>query len=182
VLQGRRLRIAKGLREAATLTRELAAFRMKPSSSTEETLDVWRERDQDDLVLAVALAVWLGEFGPPPEMNIVHLRLDRPPAASALAPQVVFPEVRYFAPHDTFQPMPRIDGELLQGCPDFRTQQEASYFLVALRRALGLQPPGFRVEVAEEQRKAVERKVEELICQRRLEKRTTADRYPTTRA
>jgi hypothetical protein len=33
-LQGRRLRIAKGLRETAALTRERAAFRMKQSSST----------------------------------------------------------------------------------------------------------------------------------------------------
>jgi hypothetical protein len=182
VLQGRRLRIGKGLREAATLTRELAAFRMKQSSPTEETLDAWRERDQDDLVLAVALAMWLGEFGPPPEMNIVHLRLDRPPAAGALAPQVMFPDIRYFGPHDSFQPMPRIDGEPLLGCPDFRTQQEAGYFLVALRRALGLQPPGFGVEVTEEQRMGVERKVQELICQRRLEQRATANRYQTTRA
>jgi hypothetical protein len=128
------------------------------------------------------LAVWLGEFGPPPEMNIVHLRLDRPPAASALAPQVMFPEVRYFAPHDSFQPMPRLDDELLLSCPDFRTQQEAAYFVVALRRTLALPPPGFVVEVAEDQRMAVERKVQELIRQRRLEKRTTADRYQTTRA
>jgi hypothetical protein len=181
VLQGRRLKIAKGLREAATLTRELAAFRMKPSSSTEETLDAWRERDQDDLVLAVALAIWMGEFGPPQEMNIVHLRLDRPRAASDLAPQVVFPEVRYFAPHDSYQPMPRIDGELLLGCPDFRTQQEAAYFLVVLYRELGLPPPGFTADVTEEQPAAVEGKVQELIRQRRLDKRATADRYETTR-
>jgi hypothetical protein len=181
VLQGRRLKIAKGLREAATLTRELAAFPMKQSSSAEETLDAWRERDQDDLVLAVALAVWLGEFGPPPEMNIVHLRLDRPPLTSALAPRVVFPEVRYFAPHNSYQPMPQIDGELLSGCPDFWTQQEAAYFLLALRHALGLPPPGFTAEVAEDKRAAVEVKVRELIRQRRLEKRATADRYETTR-
>jgi hypothetical protein len=182
VLQGRRLRIAKGLRETATLTRELAAFRMKPQSSAEETLDAWREQDQDDLVLAVALAVWMGEFGPPPEMNIVHLRLGRQPAASVLSPQVVFPEVRYFAPHDSFQPMPRIDGELLPGCPDFRTQQQAAYFIVALRRALGLPLPDFTVEVAEEQRAAVEGKVQELIRQRRLVKRMSADPYTATRA
>jgi hypothetical protein len=181
VLQGRRLRIAKGLREAATLTRELAAFRMKPPSGGEETLDAWRERDQDDLVLAVALAVWLGEFGPPPVMNIVHLRLDRPPAASALAPPVVFPEVRYFAPHNSFQPMPRLDGEVLLGCPDFRTQQEAAYFLVALYRALELPPPGFAADVTQGQHEAVEGKVGELIRQRRLEKRAMADRYQTTR-
>jgi hypothetical protein len=181
VLQGRRLRIAKGLREAATLSRELAAFRMKPSFSTEETLDAWRERDQDDLVLAVALAVWLGEFGPP-EMNIIHLRLDRQPAAGDLAPQVVFPEVRYFAPHDSFQPMPRFDGELLLGCPDFRTQQETAYFIVALRRALGLPPPGITADVTEDLRAAVEGKVAELIRQRRLEQGAPANRYQTTRA
>src|SRR5262249_44593858 len=125
----------RGLREAATLTRELAAFRMKPSSSAADTLDAWRERDQDDQVLAVALAVWLGEFGPPPEMNIIHRRLDPRPAARALVPQVVFPEVRYFAPHDSFQPLLRIDGETLVGCPDFRTQQQAAYFRGAASRA-----------------------------------------------
>jgi hypothetical protein len=168
VLQGRRLRIAKGLREAAALTRELAAFRMKPSSSAEETLDAWRQRDQDDLVLAVALAVWLGEFGPPTEMNIIQLRLDSPSAASALAPQVVFPEVRYFAPHDSFQPMPRLDGETLLGCPDFRTQQQAAYFVAALRRALSLPPPGWTVDLDKEGREAVEREVEHLVRLRRL--------------
>jgi hypothetical protein len=45
-----------------------------------------------------------------------------------------------------------------------------------------LPPPGFTAEVAEDKRAAVEEKVRELIRQRRLEKRTTADRYETTRA
>jgi hypothetical protein len=39
------------------------------AANSHETLEAWRERDHDDLVLAVAIAVWLAECardGPPP--------------------------------------------------------------------------------------------------------------------
>ncbi len=63
-LQRRRLKVAPALTEARTLRRELEAFRVKVKASTgNETFESWRERDHDDLVLAVALAVWLGERG-----------------------------------------------------------------------------------------------------------------------
>jgi hypothetical protein len=63
-LQGRRLRIARRLREAATLTRELTAFRVKVNVATgNESFEAWRERDHDDMVLALALALWWGERG-----------------------------------------------------------------------------------------------------------------------
>jgi hypothetical protein len=66
-LQTKRLKIAATLREAATLTRELQAFRVKPQVALGvESCDLWRERPQDDLVLAVALAVWHGEQGGEP--------------------------------------------------------------------------------------------------------------------
>jgi hypothetical protein len=66
-LQNKQLKIASSLREAVRLTRELEAFRAKPAVGVGlENCDVWRERPQDDLVLAVALAVWYGERGGEP--------------------------------------------------------------------------------------------------------------------
>jgi hypothetical protein len=59
-LQSRRLKIAEALPEAATLRHELTLFRAKVNAATgNETLEAWRERDHDDAVLAVAIAVWL---------------------------------------------------------------------------------------------------------------------------
>jgi hypothetical protein len=64
VLQGRRLHIANSLEHAQTLSKELAAFRPKVRLVRDDTLDAWRERDHDDLVLAVAIAVWMSERRP----------------------------------------------------------------------------------------------------------------------
>jgi hypothetical protein len=62
LFQSQRLHIAPGLPEAATLTRELMTFRTKvPAMKGNETLEVWRERPHDDLVLAAAVAAWQGE-------------------------------------------------------------------------------------------------------------------------
>ncbi|HEV3163598.1 MAG TPA: hypothetical protein VGZ22_06120 [Isosphaeraceae bacterium] len=79
VMQARRLRIAP-LPEREVLMNELAAFRMKVTVSATDTLDSWRERPHDDLVLAVALAVWWGEThgGPPVVVPIIPGR--GPPA------------------------------------------------------------------------------------------------------
>jgi hypothetical protein len=60
-LQGRRLKIAATLPDAATLAREMAAFRVKITAAANETFGAWREGQHDDLVLAVAMAVWLAE-------------------------------------------------------------------------------------------------------------------------
>jgi hypothetical protein len=69
LLQSGRLRIAN-LPERELLVRELLAFRVKVSAAGNETFEAWREKDHDDLVLAVALAAWLAEwcrpFDPPP--------------------------------------------------------------------------------------------------------------------
>jgi hypothetical protein len=77
LLETRRLHIVPSLAQAATLTRELMTFRAKVTLTTgNDTLEAWRERPHDDLVLAVAVAAWQGEryrpfrlesFGPPPE-------------------------------------------------------------------------------------------------------------------
>ena len=65
VLQSHRLRIARGLHEAALLVRELQQFQVKITAAAHETFGVWREGQHDDLVLAVALACWWAEGNPP---------------------------------------------------------------------------------------------------------------------
>jgi hypothetical protein len=61
LLQTRRLKVAQALPEAATLVRELETFRVKITEAANETFGAWREGQHDDLVLAVALAAWIGE-------------------------------------------------------------------------------------------------------------------------
>src|SRR5262249_40271786 len=61
LLQGRRLQVSSGLPETATLVKELQLFRAKISVARTDTLEAWRERDYDDLVLAVSLACWWAE-------------------------------------------------------------------------------------------------------------------------
>jgi hypothetical protein len=62
VLGTRRLKVAPSLPLASVLTRELETFSVKINLATgAESFEAWRERDHDDLVLAVALACWCGE-------------------------------------------------------------------------------------------------------------------------
>jgi hypothetical protein len=61
-LQNETLKIAKGLKDAPTLERELRNFRAKVSISTApDTYEAWRDGDHDDLVLAVAIGCWVGQ-------------------------------------------------------------------------------------------------------------------------
>jgi hypothetical protein len=46
------------------LVKELKAFKVTVTTAGHETFEAWRERDHDDLVLAVALAVWLSDRSP----------------------------------------------------------------------------------------------------------------------
>ncbi len=64
-LQTGRLKIASSLPDAATLTRELLNFKVTIDPKTaHDSYSSWRESDHDDLVLAVALAVWSADtFG-----------------------------------------------------------------------------------------------------------------------
>jgi hypothetical protein len=51
--------VSSALPEAKTLMQELLNFRVKVSLSTgHESFEAWRERDSDDLVLALACALW----------------------------------------------------------------------------------------------------------------------------
>jgi len=62
LLQTGRLKFAEGLPLAGVLTEELQKFRAKINVSTGHTsFEHWRERDHDDVVLALALACWRGE-------------------------------------------------------------------------------------------------------------------------
>jgi hypothetical protein len=60
-LQTRRLRFAEALPLRPTLEKELETFRVKVTPDRNEQFAAWREKDHDDLVLALALAVWYGE-------------------------------------------------------------------------------------------------------------------------
>lgn len=62
LLQSRRLEIPANLSEAATLEKELLGFRAKITAAGHETFEAdWRTRPHDDLVLALAIAAWLGQ-------------------------------------------------------------------------------------------------------------------------
>ncbi len=57
-LQSKMLRIAPKLSEAETLARELQNFQVKITDQANDVYGAWRTGTHDDLVLAVALAVW----------------------------------------------------------------------------------------------------------------------------
>ena len=57
-LQNRTLKIAEGLSEAENLSRELQNFTVKITDAANDVYGAWREGTHDDLVLAVALALW----------------------------------------------------------------------------------------------------------------------------
>ena len=61
LLGNRRLKIADSLPLAAVLMKELEMFRVKVTADRNETFGSWRERDHDDLVLALALACWFAQ-------------------------------------------------------------------------------------------------------------------------
>jgi hypothetical protein len=64
-LQGRRLKIPADLPQADLLTAELSSFRLRTVPLSETATVEWREGRHDDLVFAVALAVWFAEKHPP---------------------------------------------------------------------------------------------------------------------
>jgi hypothetical protein len=63
-LQARRLKVAESLPLAPVLAEELGLFRVKVTLAANETFEAWRERDHDDLVLALGLALYVGSFPP----------------------------------------------------------------------------------------------------------------------
>lgn len=74
LLQTRRLKIAQELPEVRTLEQELLNFRVKITIAANEMFGEWREGQHDDLVLAVALAVWQAEHEPLPSRPLCMSR------------------------------------------------------------------------------------------------------------
>ena len=64
LMQTRRLKVARSLSDAETLIKEFLNFKVKITSAGNETFENWRERDHDDLVLALAVALWYAEKHP----------------------------------------------------------------------------------------------------------------------
>ena len=61
--QNDRIKISGALPEKKQLNHELLNFKVKVSDSGHDTYEAWREKDHDDLVLAVACAVWFANRG-----------------------------------------------------------------------------------------------------------------------
>ncbi len=78
LLQSERLKIAKALPEALVLQEGLLNFQVKITDAANDSYGAWREGSHDDLVLAVAVAAWFGEWYRPPQLPEDGRRLDRP--------------------------------------------------------------------------------------------------------
>jgi len=62
IIQGKRLTFGRNLPELETLKNELMTFQYKIKESTgNESFEHWRDRDHDDCVLAIAIALWYAE-------------------------------------------------------------------------------------------------------------------------
>ncbi len=61
LLQTERLKFAEALPMVRVLTEELLNFKVKITEAANDTYGAWREGQHDDLVLAVALAIWYAE-------------------------------------------------------------------------------------------------------------------------
>jgi hypothetical protein len=64
LMQQRRIKVTCQVPDADVLKKELQNFRVKVTAAANETFGAWREGQHDDLVLALALACWLGERRP----------------------------------------------------------------------------------------------------------------------
>ncbi len=45
------------------MQKEFNLFKVKITANANETFESWREKDHDDMVLAAAMAIWVGERG-----------------------------------------------------------------------------------------------------------------------
>jgi hypothetical protein len=79
LLSGHRLDVSQKLPDAPDLVKELKHFKAKVTLAGNETFEAWRERDKDDMVLALALACWYAERG----MRAQVAPLGPPPSADA---------------------------------------------------------------------------------------------------
>lgn len=61
VVQSRRLRVAGNIRHRQQLIHEMQSFKMKQTKSGNDSYEALMEKDHDDLVLALAYAIWYPE-------------------------------------------------------------------------------------------------------------------------
>lgn len=61
LFQQRRFRIAENMKLGPILAKELANFKVKITPAANEVFGEWRNGEHDDLVLAAAIAAWVGE-------------------------------------------------------------------------------------------------------------------------
>jgi hypothetical protein len=93
LLDGGRLAIPPTVPQAATLGRELQAFKAKVTAAGNETAAAdWRTRQHDDLVLGLAIAAWLGErrgqdWAPPSDAPAGRSLLSQMPAGLFYSPE-----------------------------------------------------------------------------------------------
>lgn len=74
LLQSRTLDIVPTLSDASLLTAELTNFKMKIDPITaHDSYGEWRTGQHDDMVLATAVALWIGEKGPSPPVIVRYL-------------------------------------------------------------------------------------------------------------
>jgi hypothetical protein len=155
---------ADAFRDGQTVLHSFATF-VQLASIEGSTLRA-PEGQHDDRAIGYALALQAIALGLGGDWNIYHLRLT--PSFSPPSPPADLPQVRYFPPSCSWQPVPVIGGEKVIGCPDFRTQEEVGWFVVRLHERLGLKLRYDFPDVEEEKRAAIEAKVEKVIKERRL--------------
>jgi hypothetical protein len=151
VLQSRRLKVARRQRESRTLAQELATFRVKINAATlTESFEAWRARDHDDLVVGLAMPVWLGEQ-PPLSLDVCEIRTTPLPRETPVAVNKYPQMIRYFSQIDAYQAVPEIDGSIVYG-PDYKDQHRAAWASVCLAHLLAGEPLAGDVELDETQR------------------------------
>ncbi len=77
VYEADRIKMARSLTHASTIKKELATFKRKITLAGNTAFEAWRDSDKDDLVLALAIAVWLGERFPVIPWNVPDLPESR---------------------------------------------------------------------------------------------------------
>ena len=77
VVQGGRMKVAPKLKLAKTFIDEAKNFKVKITEDKTATYEEWRSRDHDDLVLAVATALWYGETQLTDHVELSHLEKRR---------------------------------------------------------------------------------------------------------
>jgi hypothetical protein len=86
-LQQRHFRASTQLKEATVLFREGHKFSWKVSDAGNDQYGAWREGQHDDLLLAVAIAVWWGKTHPLSLGSLQGIQRYATPAASPFAPR-----------------------------------------------------------------------------------------------